>query len=218
VVLSAERLNYLIHNKETESKLNQDLLKVKDLFVFGCSVALRHSDLVALRKENMEVINDRVYIKVKSKKTQTFTRVKLPDYAIQILKKYSKQYVHKILPEIKKASMNTKIKKIMEIYGFIEPVQRTRQKRGISEVILKSGKTKTPYRFCDSVSTHTMRRSAITTMLSLGMNEQAVRQISGHAPNSKEFYRYVTLSQTYIDTEIDLIHEKFNLKKLETMP
>jgi hypothetical protein len=53
-----------------------------------------------------------------------------------------------------------------------------------------------------------MRRTAITTMLRLGMNEQAVRRISGHAAGSKEFYRYVAYSQTFLDTETDRIFDR----------
>jgi integrase len=61
------------------------------------------------------------------------------------------------------------------------------------------------YRFCDLVTSHTMRRTAITTMLSLGMTEFMVRKISGHSANSKEFFRYVALSQTYIDKETEAL-------------
>jgi hypothetical protein len=50
IVLTPERLNYLIHDKELHKKLTPDLKKVKDVFVFGCSVALRYSDLIALNK------------------------------------------------------------------------------------------------------------------------------------------------------------------------
>lgn len=213
VVISAERLNHLIHHTELESTLSEELLKVKDVFVFGCAVALRFSDLMALQKANLEWINQRTYLKVKSKKTQTFTRVKLPEYAQQIIQKYSRLYEHQLLPVFNKVYMNKKIKLVMEHYGFTEPIERTRQRRGISQPLLKGGNKQ--YRFCDAVTTHTMRRSAITTMLSLGMNEQAVRQISGHAANSKDFYRYVAFAQTYIDTEIDLMHEKLSSKRLE---
>ncbi len=218
VVISPERLNHLIYSKELEKELSPELRKVKDVFVFGCAVALRYSDLMALTKANLEIINERMYIKVQSKKTQTYTRVKLPEYAIQLINRYSKNYVQKILPVFNKAYMNKKIKVIMELAGFKEPIERTRQRRGIPEMVYKNVKTKTTYRFCDAVTTHTMRRSAITTMLSLGMNEQMVRQISGHAANSKEFYRYVAFAQNYIDTEIDQVHEKLNHKKLELEP
>ncbi len=62
-------------------------------------------------------------------------------------------------------------------------------------------KSKEPYRFCDLVTSHTMRRTAITTMISMGMSEHLVRRISGHAPGSKEFYRYVEVSQKQLDNE-----------------
>jgi len=45
------------------------------------------------------------------------------------------------------------------------------------------------------------------------MPENLVRRISGHASNSKEFYRYVQLSQTFIDQESDRIFEKLRERK-----
>ena len=70
------------------------------------------------------------------------------------------------------------------------------------------------WRFCDVATTHTMRRTAITTMLSLGVSEQIVRKISGHAANSKEFYRYVLWAQTYQDQETEKMFEKLKKKEL----
>ena len=59
------------------------------------------------------------------------------------------------------------------------------------------------YRFCDLVSSHTMRRTCITSMLTAGMPEHVVRKISGHTSDSKSFFRYVALAQKLVDTEID---------------
>ncbi|MCA6437939.1 MAG: tyrosine-type recombinase/integrase [Bacteroidota bacterium] len=215
VVITPERLNYLIHNQEIEKTLTKNLKKIKDIFVFGCTVALRYSDIMLLSKANVEVTNFKMFIKTQSQKTQTYTRVKLPEFSEKIIHKYSKLYVHKLLPQFSKAYFNRKIKVVMEKYGFTEPIIKTRQRRGIPVVLFKNNKTKQHYRFCDAVTSHTMRRSAITTMLSLGMNEQTVRQISGHAANSKEFFRYVSFAQTFIDTEIDSVHEKLTKIKPE---
>lgn len=214
-VVTNERLNYLIYNKEKEKALAGDLKLVKDVFVFGCSVALRYSDLMCLKKTNLEIINQRTYLNVLSKKTQTYTKVKLPGYAVEILSRYSKYSTHKLLPVFTKAYMNEKIKLVGEHYGFTEEIVRTRNKRGVPVKLFKDGKNKKAYRFCDVLTTHTMRRTAITTLLSVGMNEHAVRQISGHSPNSKEFFRYVSLAQTYIDNEIDKAHAKLAEKSLE---
>ena len=55
-----------------------------------------------------------------------------------------------------------------------------------------------------------MRRTAITTMLRLQMPEHLVRKISGHAAESKEFHKYVSISQKYLDTETDKVFLKLN--------
>jgi hypothetical protein len=58
-----------------------------------------------------------------------------------------------------------------------------------------------------------MRRTAITTILSLGMSEQVVRKISGHALR-KEFYCYILWAQTYQDQKTEKMFEKLREKKL----
>jgi hypothetical protein len=50
-------------------------------------------------------------------------------------------------------------------------------------------------------------------MLNLGMPEHIVRKISGHAPNSREFYRYVQMSQSLIDQESDKVFKKISSMK-----
>jgi intergrase/recombinase len=52
-------------------------------------------------------------------------------------------------------------------------------------------------------------------MLSLGMPEQVVRKISGHAPGSNEFYRYVLWAQTYQDQETEKMFEKLKSKSIQ---
>lgn len=64
------------------------------------------------------------------------------------------------------------------------------------------------YKFYDHITTHTMRRTAITTLLLLGVEENSVRLVSGHAPGSREFYRYIVLVQEYLDIKIKQAHSK----------
>jgi hypothetical protein len=46
------------------------------------------------------------------------------------------------------------------------------------------------------------------------MPEQLVRRISGHSPNSKEFFRYVKISEEILDKEISKVHSRLeNLQK-----
>jgi len=212
--LLPEELNFLIHNTEFENSLSKRMKEVKDFFVFGCTVALRVSDLLALRKTNMRIINEQYYLAVRSIKTATDTLIKLPGYAVEIILKNKKQ--KKLLPHFNKTNLNKYIKRLLELAGFTHPVQKIREKRGRSLELKKlNGVVSKQMRFCDVASTHTMRRTAITTMLSLGMPEQIVRKISGHAPASKEFYRYVLWAQTYQDKETEKMFEKLNEKIFE---
>ena len=213
IVLSPERLNQLIHAKHLDNELPERLVKVKDIFIFGCTVALRYSDLMELGPSNIEQISGQWYLNVQSQKTQTFTRVKLPFYAVEIIQKY--QTKKRLLPYYHNVYLNKYIKEIAEHLNWTEPFNCTRQKRGIPVTQYKNKQKRELYRFCDLVTSHTMRRTAITTMLSLGMNEQAVRKISGHAANSKEFYRYVSFAQAYLDKQIDLVHQKMAQKQEE---
>jgi integrase len=72
---------------------------------------------------------------------------------------------------------------------------------------LKQSATSTE-RFCDCMSSHMMRRTCITNMLSSGMPELIVKKISGHSNNSRSFFRYVNFAQNTLDNEIDKMHRK----------
>lgn len=207
LVLSPERLNFLIYNTEFEEKLNFKQKRIKDYIVFGCTVALRYSDLNALTHANIVQQLNSTYLQTRSIKSQTYTSVKLPDYAVAIIKKY-KLPKNKLLPDVTKATLNANFKNIAELAGWVEENPKMRSKKGELFPIYKNKQKKTNYRFCDLVSSHTMRRTAITTMLLLGMQEMMVRKISGHAPGSKEFFRYVELVQNYMDKQTDDYHSK----------
>jgi len=208
--LMPEELNFLIYNKEFEASLKARIKEVKDFFVFGCTVALRFSDLVALTKSHIRTVGDTCYLAVRSIKTNTETLIKLPDYAADIIRKYSK-LKKRLLPRFNNANLNKFIKRLLEQAGFTQPVCFTRNKRGVA---IPTTKNSPVTRFCDVATTHTMRRTAITTMLSLGVPEQLVRKISGHSTASKEFYRYVFWAQTYQDQEMEKMFAALGRKKL----
>jgi site-specific recombinase XerD len=209
--LMPEELNNLIYNKTFEESLPKRLQETKDFFVFGCTVALRVSDLLALTKSNVRVTNGQYYLTVRSAKTSTDSLVKLPPYAVDIIVKYQKQK-RKLLPHFNASNLNAYIKLLLAKSGLTHEVHLTRERRG---VVIRQFNNGTFYRFCDVASTHTMRRTAITTMLCLGMPEQLVRKISGHSPNGKEFYRYVLWAQTYQDQESEKVFEKLREKTMK---
>lgn len=206
LVLSLDQLKFLIHNKGFEVSLSNKLQKIKDMFVFGCTTGLRYSDLITLTNKNFEIQDGSWYLKIRSQKTKVFSFIKLPDYAVDIYAKYkpSKSRVS-VFGNLTLYNFNKYLKLLGEEAGFIEPIQVVREKQG------KSNKQKTGNRFCDKMSSHMMRRTAITTLLVSGMPEHLVRKISGHSHASKSFNRYVHYAQPYLDKEIDKVHQKLQL-------
>lgn len=211
--LMPEELNFLTYDQPFENSLNLRMKEVKDYFVFGCTVALRFSDLNTLKKNNIRQVNGQYYLSVKSIKTTADTLIKLPPYAIAIIDKY-KKLKNRLLPQFGITNINKYIKLLLQNAGFTQSVLISRNRRGTPIEMKRVDNDGQSYRFCDVACTHTMRRTAITTMLSLGVPEQVVRKISGHAPNSKEFYRYVFWAQTYQDQEIEKMFKKLEKKVL----
>jgi len=184
---------------------------IRDIFVFGCTVALRVSDLLSLGENNIIKQKNQYYIRVKSQKTETYTTVLLPDYAVEIVKKYKKiKNKNKTLfPFISISWFNIGLKRLGKFMPDNDmEIKKMREKRGLPKVIYKNSVQKIHYTFADHITAHTMRRTAITNMLSLGMPENVVRKISGHAPNSKEFFRYVEYAQSVLDEETQKYHKK----------
>ena len=209
LTLLPEQLHFLITNQPFDDGLNKSLKKAKDIFVIGCTVALRVSDLFAIKFTDLEQVGAKYYLQLKTIKTGTFVRIKLPVYAITIIKKF--EVVAKgrktIFPPIPRTRFNNQLKTIARLAGWTNIVTRERSKRGMRN-LLTDRLNNAACQFCELVSSHTMRRTAITTMLMLGMKETAVKKISGHVGNSKQFYRYVNLAQSYLDNEVDVIFEK----------
>lgn len=207
-VLSPEQLKFLIHDKEFDKSLTQMQKIIKDIFVFGCSTGLRFSDIFSLTNKNFEVQDTTYYLKVKSKKTKTNSAIKLPEYGIEIYQRYRSKSTNKsVFGKITLTNFNKNLKKIGEKANFIETIELSREKLGIPQNI-SAKKIKSGTRFCDKMSSHMMRRTAVTTLLILGMPEHLVRKISGHSSNSNSFNRYVHYAQVYMDKEIDKVHCK----------
>jgi len=200
----------LISNNTFKKALSANLQKTLDCFIVGCATGLRLSDLRNLTKANLAYEHNGWHIKTISQKTNTFTCVKLPQYAIDIIQKYT-HFETKLLPVFSTVNFNKHMKAIAKSAGWTEEIPKFRLVNGTPQPIYKHN-TKEHFQFCDHISSHMMRRTAITTMLTNGVPEMVVRKISGHAPGSKEFYRYVELAQSYLDNSLTIFYE--NIKQV----
>ncbi|MDP2692924.1 MAG: tyrosine-type recombinase/integrase [bacterium] len=206
LVLSPDQLKFLIHDNNFDSGLTVAQKRIKDIFIFGCCTGLRFSDIFLLTNKNFEIQEDVYYLKTRSKKTKTYTSVKLPDYAIEIYQRYKPLSTNQnVFGKSSLFYFNKSLKSLGEKAGFVDPIDLSRERLGLAKPIIEKNNKK-EIRFCDRMSSHMMRRTAVTTMLILGMPEHLVRKISGHSSNSNSFNRYVHYAQVYMDKEIDKIH------------
>lgn len=204
VILSPAQLKYLITNKEFEQSLPRSLRRTKDIFVFGCTVALRYQDLMNLRKTNLQHTADAVNVVLHTQKTGVEIKVPLPEYAVEIVQKYHRKAGRYVLPRLSGTNLNLQIKQLIKKAGWDYHVPKIRHRMG-EAVELKSAEGNT-LRFNEHITVHSMRRTAITTLLLMGLDETSVRRISGHAPGSKEFYRYVVVVQDFLSARIKEAH------------
>lgn len=206
ITLTVDQLRFLTFDDAFEKLLSKPLQRSKDIFVTGCFVGLRFSDLSKLKRTNIDNRDGISYLKVRSQKTAKDTLVKLSEPVLAIIHKYRRNK-NTLLPVVSLFRFNENIKRIAELAGWIHPITKTRTKKGLQKG--KNNLSTNQVRFCDALSSHTMRRTSITTMLTSGMPEYIVRKISGHTSDSKAFFRYVNLAQSLMDKEIDKMHGHF---------
>ena len=203
-ILTPQQLKFLIADKEFENSLSPWLQRAKDIFVFGSVVALRFRDLMQLKKSNIQYTPEGVFVALHTQKTGAEVKIPLPDFAVGIIYKYRRKAGRYILPRLSCVNLNIQIKHLMKKAGWDYNLPRIRHRQGEPvEIKNKSGEV---CKFYDHITVHTMRRTAITTLLLMGVDETSVRRISGHAPGSKEFYRYVVLVQDYLSSKVKEAH------------
>jgi integrase len=160
ITLSPEQLRMLIYDPSIDEKLCPRLQRIKDIFVFGCTVALRISDLLSLTTDNLQIVDDTYYLMTRSRKTDTVTFVKLPDFAKAIIDKYFGQYPT-LLPSISDQKFNQYLKELGLILDFKNEVQKTRNKKGSAVNLHKDLDKQNNFLFADLMTSHMMRRTAI---------------------------------------------------------
>lgn len=206
VVLQPWQLQFLISNVAFNAALNPCQRRARDIFVFGCTVALRFSDLMNLRRPNLVKTETETSLILFTQKTGAEIRVPLPGYVLEIITRNKRKSGKYLLPRLSSTNMNLQIKKLIQLAGWVHRLPKYISCRGkMLELKSKTGNT---WPFYQHMTTHTMRRTAITSLLMLGVPENIVRKVSGHAPGSKEFYKYVSIAQEYLSQEVKNAHKK----------
>lgn len=165
---------------EYKCENNEDAI-VADIFEFGCYTALRISDILTLTKDNFYNKDERVFLRVKTKKTGSIVVIPMSLNTSLIIGLYEYQF-----PKISIQEINKRIKIIACKAGINKPTKI---------VVYKGSKVEhLTVPKCDLVTMHTARRSAATNMYLSGIPAISVMKITGHK-TQESFMKYIQVTE-----------------------
>ena len=143
---------------------NDKLVRVRDLFIFGCSTGMRYSNYSTIKKN--DIVDDFINV-VDAKDRSKSLSIPLNKFSRGILKKYDFK-----LPKISNQKFNDYLKELFEKMEYNDVVKKTM--RYGNDII------ETESAFSDRVSSHTARRSFITIMKNEGVPDKVIMSYTGH--------------------------------------
>lgn len=186
IALTADELSRIkyfdidLFYKGKRSDFIETMHKVRDMFILSCNLYQRHSDMVRISRACFR----KHVFKITQQKTGNIATVKIDKYSIDpevtwdILHKYN--YEAPYDREI--SNYNKRLHLLMRDIGFTDTVRIEERIKG--ELVTKEvPKWKL-------ISSHTARRTAITTGVLRGINVHNLKQCSGHT-DLRVFDQYV---------------------------
>lgn len=148
--------------------------KVRDIFIVACHTALRFSDCIRLRPED---VRDGV---IYQKQLKTNEDVVIPCHpkVMEVLMRYDG------MPKVSQQKVNSIIKDVC-------------REAGIKDIIGIRRHAQREAQYCEKwelVTTHTARRSAATNMYKAGIPVMAIMKITGHT-TQRIFMEYIKVSR-----------------------
>ena len=175
--------------------------KARDLFCFCAFTSLRYSDVVEVRRVDIQngVLN------ITTQKTHDRLPIVLHKNALAILDKYKDEDFKngKALPYITNQQMNRALKDLGEICGFTTPYTITCYRNGTryDEVYPKY----------ELIGTHTGRKTFICFALSNGVPPDVVMKFTGHC-DYKSMKPYIDITESAKRDAISLMEKAFDAK------
>lgn len=145
-------------------KENEKLIRVRDLFVFGCSTGMRYSNYSEVKKN--DIVDDFINV-IDGKDMSKLLSIPINRYSKEILEKYEYK-----LPKISNQKFNDYLKELFEVMEYNSIVKKTM--RYGNEII------ETESALYDRISSHTARRTFITIMKNEGVPDKVIMSYTGH--------------------------------------
>jgi integrase len=172
--------------------LPDELILIKDLSCIMALTGLRFSDVAKISK--VRVKND-LLLAIPITKTGKMATVPIYDK----LRKYLEKYDYEIVKlKTSNQRFNILIKEVFKLAGFNEDVIRVSEKGGI--------KKETVVPFYKRVTSHTFRRSFITSLSLYGVSHDIIKLITAHS-TVRQVEKYVHVSQKQLISNIEVINK-----------
>ena len=155
-----------------------ELIESRDLFVLGCQIGLRSSDLFRLTPD---MVHNNM-IRIKMHKSHRTVVIPLQQMALEIIAKYNGDFPNKS----NKDTFNADLKRIAKEANIDSSVVITK-KRGTEKIDIV-------YQKHQLISSHTCRRSFCTNQFMKGIPALLIMKISGHK-TEKAFLRYIKIDE-----------------------
>ena len=197
LALTPIQLQFLLTNDNFDKSLPDELRIAKRIFVVGCHLGLRFTDLLSLRKDALTHLDNSWFINVKTRKTGAIVSIPVSILIVGLLNSFNTTKT--MFPKMSLSCFNNRLKLIGEAAGWKFPVSKIRSKSAIN----KGRSIQTSHPFNECLSSHIMRRTAISLLLSHGVPELLVRQITGHKLGSSAFYKYVNFNLSHSQNIIE---------------
>jgi integrase len=186
VYLSYEEIDKIIDLKLEDEELE----KVRDLFIIGCETALRYSDLTRIKPEH--IIGDDIHI-IPTKKNNSIISINkkliipISSRLRLILNKLNNAPSNFTIKE--RTEFNNKVRKICEL-AKIDAVTLIQERENNKQIEVF-------YKKYELVSSHTCRRSFCTNRFKDGVPTTVIMAVSGHR-TEKSFSKYLKLDSNEI--------------------
>jgi integrase len=175
-ILLTKKERDLLFNLSIE---NDRLKKVRDIFLFQCFCGARISDLMSLKRKNLQdgILS---YIPQKtSKETMKTVEIPLNDKAIEILQSYNEADGY-LLPRMSDVEINRTLKTLFISANLNRSVEYLNSKTGVKEF--------KPLH--ELATTHLARRTFAGLLYNNGVKDGIIASMTGHSEHSKAFVRY----------------------------
>ncbi len=175
IFLTMEKINKLA-DLDLSNNTMYDI--IRDYFIISCLTALRFSDVIRIRKENIK----ENFIEIKTVKTGQGVVIPIAPLVKNILIKYNYELPKAPCNQV----FNRYLKEIGKMAGLNDTIQVSRTIGGIKKTEIKLE--------WELISSHVGRRSLISNCILEGVNTSSLMVLSAHK-SLRSFQSYVRISQ-----------------------